>query len=385
MTTGIDEGRTGIYVHIPFCQRKCLYCDFLSAPAGEDVKKAYMDALTREIRSCGEKGTEADTVFIGGGTPTTVDPSALSGVFDEIYKVFRVSPEAEITIEANPGTLSFDKLKMYRRMGINRLSIGLQSTDDNALKVLGRIHTYDDFRESFDLAREAGFDNINLDLMFALPGQTREGWSRTLRQAAALKPEHISAYSLIVEEGTPFAKMKLDLPDEDTEYRMYDDTADILKEYGFHRYEISNYATLGRECRHNSSYWTGKDYVGFGVSAASLRHGQRYSVTDDLQWYIRNADDRDLLLENVQTLTQKDRMEEFMFLGLRMTAGVEKEEFQRRFGHDMEEVYGNVLMKHTNLGLLAQEDGRVFLTDRGIHVSNRVMADFLLDEEDFYD
>ena len=385
MTTGIDEGRTGIYVHIPFCQRKCLYCDFLSAPAGEDVKKAYMDALTREIRSCGEKGTEADTVFIGGGTPTTVDPSALSGVFDEIYKVFRVSPEAEITIEANPGTLSFDKLKMYRRMGINRLSIGLQSTDDNALKVLGRIHTYDDFRESFDLAREAGFDNINLDLMFALPGQTRGGWSRTLRQAAALKPEHISAYSLIVEEGTPFAGMKLDLPDEDTEYRMYDDTADILKEYGFHRYEISNYATLGRECRHNSSYWTGKDYIGFGISAASLRHGRRYSVTDDLQKYIRNADDRDLLLENVQTLTQKDKMEEFMFLGLRMTEGVEKKEFQRRFGHDMEEVYGSVLMKYTNLGLLAQEDGRVFLTDRGIHVSNRVMADFLLDEGDLYE
>ena len=234
-------------MHIPFCQRKCLYCDFLSAPAGEDVKRAYMDALVREIRSCGEEGTEADTVFIGGGTPTTVDPSALSGVFDEIYRVFRVSPEAEITIEANPGTLSYDKLKMYRSMGINRLSIGLQSTDDDELKVLGRIHTYEDFLESFDLAREAGFENINLDLMFALPGQSREAWIRTLRTAASLKPEHISAYSLIVEEGTPFAKMELDLPDEDTEYRMYDDTADILKEYGFHRYEISNFWIPGRE------------------------------------------------------------------------------------------------------------------------------------------
>ena len=382
MTTGIDSGRTGIYVHIPFCQRKCLYCDFLSAPAGEDVKKVYMDALTREIRSCGEKGTEADTVFIGGGTPTTVDPSALSGVFDEIYRVFRVSPEAEITIEANPGTLSYDKLKMYRSMGINRLSIGLQSTDDNELKVLGRIHTYEDFLESFDLAREAGFENINLDLMFALPGQSREAWIRTLRTAASLKPEHISAYSLIVEEGTPFAKMELDLPDEDTEYRMYDDTADILKEYGFHRYEISNYSIPGRECRHNASYWTGKDYLGFGVSAASLRYGQRYSVTNDREKYIRYADDRKRLIENVQTLTLKDRMEEFMFLGLRMTEGVGKAEFQRRFGRDMGEVYGNIIMKYTNLGLLAQEDGRVFLTDKGIHVSNRVMADFLLDEGD---
>ena len=338
----------------------------------------YLDALIREIDVCGEEGTKADTIFIGGGTPSLLEISLMDRIFEELHRKFRVSPEAEITLEANPGTLSLEKLAAYRRMGINRLSIGLQSADDRELKTLGRIHTFEDFRRTWEEARDAGFDNMNLDLMFAIPSQTEESWEKTLRTAAALGPEHISAYSLIVEDGTPFAGMDLSLPDEDTEYRMYDETKKILEEYGLYRYEISNYALPGRESRHNSSYWTGKDYIGFGVGAASLRNGRRYAVTSDMERYLDPPAGREELLTECRILSDKDRMEEFMFLGLRMTCGTDKEEFRRRFACSMDEIYGEVIRRYKSLGLLDEEGTRVFLTDRGIHLSNRVMADFLL-------
>ena len=248
-----------IYIHIPFCVKKCAYCDFLSGPATEEVQQQYAAALQREIETAEDVGDRVSSVFIGGGTPSILDASLTDKIMTSLYKKHRVSPEAEITIEANPGTLHLEKLKEYRRMGINRLSLGLQSPEDGELRMLGRIHSFRDFLESYEMARKAGFDNINVDLMMALPGQTRAGWRRNLETAAGLAPEHVSAYSLIIEEGTPFAGMHLELPDEETEYAMYEDTAEILDRFGYRQYEISNYARPGRECIHNIGYWIRRD------------------------------------------------------------------------------------------------------------------------------
>ena len=289
-----------------------------------------------------------------------------------------MAPDAEITIEANPGTLYKEKLQEYLEHGINRLSLGLQSPQNRELKILGRIHTWEEFLESFFMAEEAGFTNINIDLMSAIPEQTYEAWEKNLRTVAELPPEHISAYSLIVEEGTPFWERELKLPDEDTEYRMYEDTAAILGEYGFHQYEISNYAKKGRECRHNKGYWQRPDYLGFGLGASSLLNHVRFSNTDNMEEYLRNSAFPEKIRRNVEALTREDEMAEFMFLGLRMTEGVSLRGFKEYFGENMENIYGEVLKKHRNLGLLEQKDGRIFLTRRGIHVSNGVMADFLL-------
>lgn len=367
-----------LYIHIPFCVRKCAYCDFLSAPGSEEAKASYTEALLREIEAVKTEKREVSSIFVGGGTPSALSPSLMEDIFEKIHESFSVAPDAEITIEANPGTLSKEKLFLYKNAGINRLSLGLQSPEAAELKSLGRIHTYEEFLESFSLAREAGFQNINVDLMCALPDQTYEGWIRNLRTVAALHPEHISAYSLIIEEGTPFAKRKLNLPDEDTEYRMYEDTAGILAEYGYEQYEISNYAKKGLACRHNIGYWTRKEYLGLGLGAASLWGNQRFSNTSDFSEYLNDSGSPEKIRENRETLSLEEEMSEFMFLGLRMTEGVSKAEFQESFGTPIESVYGKVLDKYKSVGLLEEKEGRIFLTRAGIHVSNGVMAEFLL-------
>lgn len=368
-----------LYIHIPFCVRKCAYCDFLSAPGSEEAKASYTKALLREIEAVKTEKREVSSIFVGGGTPSALSPSLMGDIFEKIHESFSVAQDAEITIEANPGTLSKEKLFLYKNAGINRLSLGLQSPEEAELKSLGRIHTYEEFLESFSLAREAGFQNINVDLMCALPDQTYEGWIRNLRTVAALHPEHISAYSLIIEEGTPFAKRKLNLPDEDTEYRMYEDTAGILEEYGYEQYEISNYAKKGLVCRHNIGYWTRKEYLGLGLGTASLWGNQRFSNTSDFSAYLKESGSPEKIRENRETLSLEDEMSEFMFLGLRMTEGVSKAEFLESFGTPIESVYGKVLDKYKNMGLLEEKEGRIFLTRAGIHVSNGVMAEFLLE------
>ena len=368
-----------LYIHIPFCVRKCAYCDFLSASGSEEAKASYTEALLREIEAVKTEKREVSSIFVGGGTPSALSPSLMGDIFEKIHKSFSVAPDAEITIEANPGTLSKEKLFLYRNVGINRLSLGLQSPEAAELKSLGRIHTYEEFLESFSLAREAGFQNINVDLMCALPDQTYEGWIRNLRKVAALHPEHISAYSLIIEEGTPFAKRKLNLPDEDTEYRMYEDTAGILAEYGYEQYEISNYAKKDLACQHNVGYWTRKEYLGLGLGAASLWGNQRFSNTSDFSLYLNNSGFPEKIRGDRETLSLEDEMSEFMFLGLRMTEGVSKAEFLEGFGTPIESVYGNVLDKYKSVGLLEEKEGRIFLTRAGIHVSNGVMAEFLLE------
>lgn len=369
-----------LYVHIPFCAKKCDYCDFLSGPAGPEQQRAYTEALLTEISAVEEgKGRSVSSVFIGGGTPSLLDESFIERILDKINEKFHIEKYAEITMEANPGTLQKEeKARVYRSAGINRLSLGLQSADDRELKRLGRIHTFRQFLETYDIARKAGFDNINIDLMSAIPDQTCEGWIRNLRTVAALAPEHISAYSLIVEEGTTFASRELNLPDEDTEYRMYEDTAAILREYGYEQYEISNYAKNGYECRHNVGYWKRADYLGLGLGAASLWGDFRFSNTRSMEEYLEHSAFPEKIRVFEPVLTQEDKMAEFMFLGLRMTEGIEKKEFEETFGCPVEQIYGGVIRKYRNLELLEEKDGRIFLTRKGIHVSNGVMADFLL-------
>ena len=368
-----------IYIHIPFCIRKCDYCDFLSGPSGPKEQADYVQALLREIQAVEEgEGRSVSSIFIGGGTPSVLDERLLGDILREIRNRFKMKEDAEITIEVNPGTANIGKLQAYREMGINRLSIGLQSPEDRELKILGRIHNYGQFLETYQEARTVGFDNINIDLMSAIPDQTYGGWVKNLRTVAELEPEHISAYSLIVEEGTPFAARKLNLPDEDTEYNMYEATAQILKEYGFEQYEISNYARKGRECRHNVGYWTRQDYLGFGLGASSLYGKERFANTADMKKYLENSKNPEKIREKEPSLTREDEMAEFMFLGLRMTKGISRADFQRCFGCTIESVYGEVLEKYESMELLLEKDGRIFLSREGIHVSNSIMAEFLL-------
>ena len=376
---GTKKNGLELYLHIPFCIKKCDYCDFLSGPSTRAGQEAYIYALLREMKAVSAlKKRPVDTVFIGGGTPSVPECDVMEKLLQGLRDYFLFSADAEVTIEANPGTLTPEKLSIYRKYGINRISIGLQSPNNKELAMLGRIHNYAQFLESFQMAREAGFSNINVDLMFAIPGQCYEGWIENLRMVAALGPEHISAYSLIIEEGTPFSRKKLDLPDEDTEYRMYEDVAVVLKEYGYHQYEISNYAKAGCECRHNEGYWQRKDYLGLGLGAASLLGKERFSNTSDMQEYLKNSSAPEKIQKNWELLTREDEMAEFMFLGLRMTQGVSKKEFQEYFGTAIENIYGEVLKKYKKQGLLLEESGRIFLSREGIHVSNAVMADFLL-------
>ena len=307
---------------------------------------------------------------------------------DAVWENYDVDPEAEITIEANPGTLTQTKLSDYRKAGINRISLGLQSADDWEMGLLGRIHTYDEFLKSYQRVRLAGFDNVNVDLMSALPGQTLESWEKTLKKVLMLKPEHISAYSLIVEEGTPFYDLYGDgreayppLPDEDTERDMYYLTQDILAKYGFIRYEISNYAKPGKECRHNIGYWTGVDYLGLGLGSSSYISGYRFHKERDLETYLDMSTKKGFpgsLYQDITSLTIREKMEEFMFLGLRMMNGVSGSDFAARFGQNMWNVYGQQIRALKEEGLLEVREPRIWLTDRGIDVSNYALSYFLL-------
>ena len=377
-----------LYLHIPFCVRKCEYCDFLSGPASDLVRSGYVEQLRQEIlcQSAYYQGYEAVTVFLGGGTPSLLKEGEIAALMDTVHRCFAVSPEAEITIEANPGTVTMEKLQTYRACGINRISIGLQSANDRELKALGRIHTYDDFLKTYQRVRQAGFANVNVDLMSALPGQTMASWKNTMKKTAMLKPEHISAYSLILEEGTPFYEKYHDhpeaLPGEDEEREMYYAAKAFLKEQGYERYEISNYARRGYACRHNVGYWTGREYLGLGLGASSYIQGCRFRNEPDLQKYSRirmdgpEADEK-LHLE-MHPLTEKEQMEEFMFLGLRMMEGVSGSEFLERFGQNMWNVYGDVLKKLEANHLIVVESPRVRLSEFGIDISNYVLSEFLL-------
>ena len=372
-----------LYVHIPFCVRKCLYCDFLSFSVGKKRQEIenYVNLLKQELRARAEacRDYTVKTVFFGGGTPSLLGPEQMQGLMDEVRRCYALSQDAEITMEMNPGTASADSIRGYRAAGINRLSIGLQSASDEELRRIGRIHTYDQFLHTYEAAREAGFDNINVDLMAALPGQDTASYRETLRRVTALSPEHISAYSLILEEGTWLCEHRKDyvFPTEDEERGMYLLTQQYLAEYGYHRYEISNYAREGRECRHNKVYWQRGNYLGVGLGAASMVENVRWSNPAEKEAY-RACAGRSGFPEG-QALTEQEQMEEFMFLGLRLTEGVREETFSEQFGKTIRDVYGEVIDRFAGQGLLLQKDGRVYLTPKGVDVSNYVMADFLFD------
>lgn len=368
-----------LYLHIPFCVRKCEYCDFLSGPAGRGRQREYVDALCREIEGGRDyEGYRVSSIFIGGGTPSVLPGGWMEEILGKVKQVFDVAGDAEISMEANPGTVDRDKLARYRKAGINRISFGCQSADNQELKMLGRIHSWEMFLESFQLARDAGFENMNVDLMSGLPGQTEESWERSLRRVAQMEPEHISAYSLIIEEGTPFAEKMLNLPEEDEERRMYERTHQILGEYGYHQYEISNYAKEGKECRHNCGYWKRTEYLGLGLGSASLVKETRFSNTGDMENYLKNSGHPEMIREDVQVLDRESRMEEFMFLGLRMTEGISYRRFEAEFGVSLDEVYGDVIEKYSRMGFLERQGDQLRFTRTGISVSNPILADFLL-------
>ena len=405
-----------LYIHIPFCMKKCEYCDFLSAPADDETMRQYTEALLREMRFYGKQMNRPalTSVYIGGGTPTVLKQSYMELLLKQLHISFAVNRETEITVECNPGTVTKEKLESYYKSGVNRLSIGLQSTFDYELKLLGRIHSYSDFLHTYELARQVGFQNINVDLMSALPHQTTEKFLASLKRVADLRPEHISAYSLIIEEGTPFYQKYAEdvhrreqgratryLPSEETEYEIGLETKRLLEEYGYERYEISNYAKPGYDCRHNVGYWKREAYLGIGLGAASLlgQSDVRYTNITDIKEYIRRCEnivsmekEVALSMRRNQTIPYTNlhqvaeyvkrpaQMAEFMILGLRMVQGVTRREFRGCFGVEIEAVYPEVLKSLVQDELLSMREGQIKLTERGMDISNFVLAQFLLEE-----
>lgn len=397
----------GIYVHVPFCVRRCPYCGFYSNACGRDGSeeriKEYFGLLKKELGvRAGEAGDACssryfvDSIYFGGGTPSLVNPGLIGGFIEEIKAYYQVSDNVEINMEANPGALgensmgasagafTYQKLAGFREAGVNRLSIGLQSFDDSVLHTLGRIHSTEDFIRSFDAAREAGFDNINVDLMFGVPGQSREIWTSTLDRIMQLKPEHVSFYSLQIEEGTRFYdqyKMGNMVPVSDEDDRgMYHDAIQCLRENGYHWYEISNAAIPGRECRHNLKYWTFKDYLGIGASASSFLGGVRKTnPSDGYQEYADAGFDECVLAENHRNSTF-DNAADYMITGLRLTEGVNEADFERKFGEPIWEMFPDAkveLQSFFDVGLIEEKAGRLYITEKGMDVSNKIMECFV--------
>ena len=414
MITKEGERKLAVYIHLPFCVRKCQYCDFVSGVYPEETQKNYVNRLLQEIDWVFEEENAVITsVFFGGGTPSVLPPEYIEKILCKLKEnaEFR---DAEITIEVNPGTVSdegegLNKLEKYKRMGINRISIGMQSVNNEELQTLGRIHTFEDFKETFESARRAGFGNISVDVMYALPGQDYASFEHSLRTAASLRPEHISAYSLIIEENTPFegrdfCEEGIPLPDEEEERKMYASAGRILEEYGYHQYEISNYALDGFECRHNTVYWERGEYLGFGIAAASLTYPEgdtaynaetdsldrsanrtdypcvRYTNTGDIRTYLQaeSLDGLKKIRTDREILSKESAMSEFAFLGLRMNRGIDGNRFREVFGESVESVFGEAIDRHIKNGLLTKnEQGNYCLTERGRDVANTVMADFI--------
>lgn len=373
--------KVALYIHIPFCKQKCLYCDFPSYSHKEELMDEYVKALNKEILAKTKK-YKIESLFIGGGTPSYLSDENLKILLDTINKLDFVE-NAEKTMECNPGTVNKEKLEIIFNGGINRISFGLQSTNNEILKKIGRIHTYEEFKENYILARKIGFKNINIDMMFGLPNQSLNIWLESLKEVIELNPEHISSYSLIIEEKTPFYSLfnkdLLDLPSEEEERAMYEKGRDFLEFKGYNQYEISNYAKDNKECFHNKIYWQCKEYIGVGVSSSSYIDGKRIKNIDNIKEYIKNINENNSIIDEELENTEKDKIEEFMFMGLRMIKGIEEKEFENRFGKKIDELYKEVIEKHIKNGLLIREDGRIFLSKKGIELSNMVMSDMILE------
>ena len=383
----------GLYIHIPFCKQKCSYCDFCSYANKESFIKRYIQCVLKEIIEVGnnnkidfENGKDdlflVKTIYIGGGTPSLIDSKYIVQIIEDIKLNFEIDEKAEITIEVNPGTVTLEKLEDYKRAGINRLSIGLQSTHEHLLKEIGRIHTYLDFLDTFRFAREAGFENINVDLMIGLPNQTLAEVQDSIEEIVSMEPEHISVYSLILEEGTPlFKKVEegLKLPDEELERKMYWTVKRILEANGYNHYEISNFAKQGYESKHNLDCWNQKEYIGFGVAAHSYTNGIRYSNIENLEQYIKNYEE-DKTEENL-VFHEKQDMEamqkEYMLLGLRKIDGVSIQEFKIKFVANPVFLYHDKLEKLVNEELVEIDGDQIKLTNKGLDLANIVWEEFI--------
>lgn len=377
-----EDKEISLYVHVPFCKQKCFYCDFPSYATLETLMENYVDALCKEIDEKA-KGYLIKSIFIGGGTPSYLEVNQIEKVLKHISRL-NLKKDMEFSMECNPGTLEKEKLVAMFEGGVNRISMGLQAVQDGLLKDIGRIHTFRQFEENFKLAREVGFNNINIDLMFGLPNQEVSEWKETLETISKISPEHISAYSLIIEEGTCFYKMynddKLKLPSEDDEREMYEITKDVLKEYGYNQYEISNYSKDGFECEHNKVYWRCLPYLGLGSSSSSFMDGYRFKNIDNVKKYIDNMILNEVVEEDREENSKEDNIEEFMFMGLRLIEGIDKNEFKARFGINIVSIYKDIIDKNIMDGLLMECGYRLLLTEKGLELSNKVMSEFILDK-----
>lgn len=377
----LKNNEIGIYVHIPFCKKKCDYCDFISYCNKDNLIKDYVEALKIEIQSQNIK-PEITTIYIGGGTPSYIDSKYIIEIIGKI-KEKKVSPNAEITIEVNPGTVTKEKLEDYKICGINRISIGLQSTNNILLKEIGRIHDFDQFIETYKLAQKVGFKNINVDLMLGLPNQRIKDLKESLEQVLKLKPKHISVYSLIVEDGTPIAnkieKGELQLPDEELERNMYWFVKNTLELNGYKHYEISNFAKKGYESKHNLNCWNQKEYIGIGVAAHSYRDITRYSNTENIEEYIENVKkgefNKNKIIHEVQK--EDDAKKEYMLLGLRKINGVDINQFKNKFGDNPIYLFRNELKKLTDEKLIIIDNNTIRLTNKGLDLANLVWEEFI--------
>ena len=377
------DQKSMIYIHIPFCIQKCRYCDFLSFSSSVEERQKYIDALCLEIKAW--KGKEIEPIsslFVGGGTPSVLTERQIEQVFSALHESFTIPPYVEQTIEANPGTITKNIAKCWMDAGINRVSMGVQSLDNQMLKRLGRIHDRNQVMDSWYTLNEVGFQNLSFDLMMGLPEQSLKMWEDTLKEALTLRPKHLSCYSLIIEEGTPFydEEPHLNLPEEETEREMYYRTQQILAESGMHQYEISNFAYPGYESKHNIGYWRRTPYIGLGLGAASLLKQEiRYHNTTDMKEYLRCSMKPDMIQKEIIKLSTAEQMEEFMFLGLRCVQGVNLEQFKKTFKVSIWSVYETALKRHLNDNLIEIKDGWIRLTPKGLDISNQVFADFLLE------
>ena len=369
-----------LYIHIPFCDQKCHYCDFPSFAGKGDLKDRYIDALIKEINQ-NTKGYIIDTIFIGGGTPSSLSASQLEKLLINVNN-FTFADNLEFTVECNPGSITKEKLDVMKKYGVNRLSMGLQAVQNSLLKDIGRIHSYEVFKENFMLARECGFENINVDLMFGLPKQKVSEWKESLEMIVSLNPEHISAYSLIIEDGTRFSKLyeedKLRLPNEDEERQMYHLAKDILFKNGFSQYEISNYSKEGLKCRHNIAYWKMNNWLGVGSAASSYMDGERFTNFSKIETYIEKIENNQSPREEESKNTIEENIEEFMFMGLRLIEGINEDEFESRFNTTVDSYYKDILEKFISQKLLKRENRKIYLTEKGIEYSNIVMSEMLL-------
>ena len=370
-----------LYIHIPFCKAKCLYCDFPSFCGIENYMVQYSEALAKEILKY--KDYNINSIFVGGGTPTYLSLQGWNLIKNSIDQLNK-SEFCEFTIEGNPGTFEKEKLIFFKNMGVNRLSIGLQAWQDRLLIKVGRIHSTKDFVDSYNMARSIGFENINVDLIFGLPTQNLGEWQETLEQVVAMSPEHLSCYSLILEEGTAlmtqYEKGELELPSEEEERNMYDLALKFLKESGYEQYEISNFSKKNRECKHNIVYWSLTDYAGCGLGSHSYLQGKRFSNTYNIEEYIENIILKGDAVAEVHINSVEDEMEEFVFMGLRKNSGISKKQFKIRFHRDIYDVYGDVINKYIKMDLLKEYQDNISLTTEGIPISNSIMAEFILDK-----